>query len=133
MRLRFSVIVGLFVLLPSILFAVEGDLVVEDKAITSSLKFDTGAAVNEFSTDGTMGDNSDSAVPTEKAVVEYSVTGPGSSTDNAIPRFDGTGARTLQDSGVTIDDSDNMCVPGDSFTFGDGTGTQTLTLRWIPH
>ena len=33
--------------------------------------------------------------------------GPGSSTDNAIVRFDGTGGKTGQNSGVTIDDSNN--------------------------
>jgi hypothetical protein len=33
-----------------------------------------------------------------------SVTGPVSSTDNAIPRFDGTGGGTLQNSGITIAD-----------------------------
>ena len=31
----------------------------------------TGATINEFSTDGTMSDNSDTAVPTERAVVTY--------------------------------------------------------------
>lgn len=36
------------------------------------------------------------------------VTGPGSSTDNAIARFDGTGGKKLQNSGVTIDDSEYM-------------------------
>lgn len=36
------------------------------------------------------------------------VTGPASSTDNAIARFDGTGGKTLQNSGVLIDDSDNV-------------------------
>jgi hypothetical protein len=30
-----------------------------------------GASINEFSTDGTMSDTSDSAVPTERAVVTY--------------------------------------------------------------
>ncbi|MCK5600277.1 hypothetical protein KAR91_00220 [Candidatus Pacearchaeota archaeon] len=34
--------------------------------------------------------------------------GSGSSTDNAIPRFDGTGGFQLQNSGVIIDDSDNI-------------------------
>ena len=34
--------------------------------------------------------------------------GPGSATDNAIVRFDGTGGKTGQNSGVTIDDSNNM-------------------------
>ena len=43
------------------------------------------------------------------------VTGPGSSTDNAIARFDGTGGKTLQNSGPTIDDSGNL-------TIGDDTG-----------
>lgn len=36
------------------------------------------------------------------------LSGPASSTDNAIPRFDGTGGETLQDSSVIIDDSDNV-------------------------
>ena len=40
------------------------------------------------------------------------VTGPGSSTDNAIVRFDGTGGKTLQDSSVTITDTDDMTIPG---------------------
>ena len=36
------------------------------------------------------------------------VSGPLSSTDNAIVRFDGTGGKTLQDSNIVIDDSDNI-------------------------
>jgi len=40
------------------------------------------------------------------------VSGPGSSTDNAVARFDGTGGKTIQDSGVTIDDSDNVSGVG---------------------
>lgn len=56
------------------------------------------------------------------------VAGPGSSTDNAIPRFDGTGGKTLQDSGVTIDDSDNMTVPG---TLGvTGAQTNSAIVKW---
>jgi hypothetical protein len=35
------------------------------------------------------------------------VTGPGSATDNAIARYNGTTGKTLQNSGVTIDDSNN--------------------------
>jgi hypothetical protein len=42
------------------------------------------------------------------------VTGPGSSTDNAIARFDGAGGKTLQDSGVTIDDNDRLTLPDDA-------------------
>lgn len=59
------------------------------------------------------------------------VSGPGSSTDEAIARFDGATGKLLQDSGVTIDDSDNLTTPGNVFldsvggqlTVGDGLGT----------
>lgn len=40
------------------------------------------------------------------------VAGPGSSTDNAVARFDGTGGSTIQDSGVIIDDDDNVSGAG---------------------
>jgi len=36
-----------------------------------SIKLNSGATINEFSTDGTMAGNSDTAVPTEKAVKTY--------------------------------------------------------------
>jgi len=36
------------------------------------------------------------------------VFGPVSSTNNSVPRFDGTAGDTLQDSGIIIDDSDNV-------------------------
>jgi hypothetical protein len=44
----------------------------------------------------------------EWGVVEGNVDGPASSTDNAIARFNGTAGDTLQDSGILIDDSNNM-------------------------
>lgn len=37
-----------------------------------------------------------------------SVTGPGTSTDNAVVRFDGAGGTLVQNSGVIVDDSDNI-------------------------
>lgn len=43
------------------------------------------------------------------------VSGPASSTDNAIPRFDGIGGKTLQGSGVTISDVGNVTIPGDVY------------------
>ncbi len=39
------------------------------------------------------------------------VTGPGSSTDNAIVRFDGTGGSTLQDSALTLGDTGALSFP----------------------
>lgn len=50
-----------------------------------------------------------------------------SSTDNAIPRFDGTTGQTLQNSGVTIDDLDNIFTPGDLEINGNLTVNGTLT------
>ena len=53
------------------------------------------------------------------------VTGPGSSTDNAIARFDGTGGTTLQNSVVTIGDT------GDAVGFRI-TSTSNLVSRAVP-
>ncbi|NOR45428.1 MAG: hypothetical protein GQ534_07560, partial [Candidatus Delongbacteria bacterium] len=39
--------------------------------INGSLTLDTGGAVSRFSTDGTLATNSDSHIPTEKAVRTY--------------------------------------------------------------
>jgi hypothetical protein len=55
------------------------------------------------------------------------IDGPGSSTDNAVVRWDGTSGNIIQNSGVIIDDFDNMTIPG---TLTVGTGT--LTLEELP-
>jgi hypothetical protein len=39
------------------------------------------------------------------------MSGPGSSTDNAVARFNGTSGETVQNSGVTLDDSNNLSFP----------------------
>lgn len=49
------------------------------------------------------------------------VVGPGSSTDNAIARFDGTTGKLIQDSGATIDDSGNITAT--SFVGNASTAT----------
>lgn len=54
------------------------------------------------------------------------VEGPASSTDNAVARFDGTGGETLQNSGVTIDDSDNVSGVA-SMTVDAGGDIRTAT------
>jgi len=41
-----------------------------------------------------------------------SVSGPGSSTDNAVARFNGTTGKIIQNSLVSIDDSGNITLPG---------------------
>ena len=39
------------------------------------------------------------------------MSGPGSSTDNAVARFNGTSGETVQNSGVTLDDSNHLSFP----------------------
>ncbi len=55
------------------------------------------------------------------------VLGPsGSTTDNAMVRWDGTSAAAVQNSGVIVDDSDNMAMPG-VLTVGASSTTPTHT------
>ncbi len=54
------------------------------------------------------------------------VVGPASSTDNAIVRFDGTTGKLIQNSGVIIDDSDNLTFSGGG-TISGSSGSITLT------
>jgi hypothetical protein len=54
--------------------------------------------------------------------------GPGSATDNAIARFDGTGGKTLQNSSTTIDDNGDIVVGGTTPTITIGDGGQEDTM-----
>ncbi len=56
------------------------------------------------------------------------VTGPGAATDNAIVRFDGTGGKTIQNSSVTIDDSNNV-GGATSLSASDGISGGALTIE----
>ena len=63
------------------------------------------------------------------------VSGPGSSTDNAITRFDSTSGKIIQNSGVTIDDSNNIAglnnVTGADANLVSGTaGTSGNLVEW---
>lgn len=49
------------------------------------------------------------------------VTGPASSTDEALARFDGTGGKTLQNSNATLDDTGNLNVTAK--ILGEGAST----------
>ena len=54
--------------------------------------------------------------------------GPGSATDNAIARFNGTGGKTLQNSSTTIDDNGDIVVGGTTpkITIGDAGAEDTM-------
>lgn len=58
------------------------------------------------------------------ALGALAVAGPGSATDNAVTRFDGTGGKTVQNSLVVIDDTGNITLPGGA-TF-DGVDVSVL-------
>lgn len=57
-----------------------------------------------------------------------SITLPGSSTDNAIVRWDGTSGAALQDSGWTVDDTGNLVstVADGPTIIGDGAGSTVM-------
>lgn len=55
------------------------------------------------------------------------VTGPGSSTDNAIARFDSTTGKVIQNSAVTIDDSGNMGLGNSNVA-----AAKTITFNSVP-
>jgi hypothetical protein len=55
-----------------------------------------------------------------------SMTGPGASTDNAIARFNGTAGTTLKNSGVTIDNSNNLAGVVNITATGTITANQNL-------
>lgn len=57
------------------------------------------------------------------------VENPGTSTDNAIARFDGTTGKLIQDSAVTIDDSGFINVPVQGFKMTDGTNQWIVTIN----
>ena len=59
------------------------------------------------------------------------VAGPSSSTDNAIPRFDGTTGKRIQNSGVTIDDSDNVIDPRSVQFSGNVPAALTPGTLWF--
>gem|GEM_PF-5359892 len=62
-----------------------------------------GIATNCLQGDGTWGPKSSSG--------GGDVSGPASSTDNAVPRFDGIGGKTLQNSLLTVDDLGSPNIP----------------------
>jgi hypothetical protein len=73
-------------------------------------------------------DDTDPANPVVSATGSGSgdVVGPGSSVDNTLPRFDGTGGKTLQGSGVAV--TDNNEISGYRGHLNAQTGT-TYTLQ----
>jgi hypothetical protein len=85
-------------------------------------------AVTHVSSNGSFSDTDPIAVEfnrTGNAGADGTMSGPGSSTDNAVARFNGTDGETVQNSGVTLDDSNNLSFPDDAKAqFGAGNDLQ---------
>lgn len=89
----------------------------------TSLELPTGATINEFSTDGTLAGDSDTAVPTESAVKTYVDAAVGSVTNKII---DGDVSVTVTDStsfsGITFADAGTIAtITTDGMQFVAGT------------
>lgn len=114
---------------------------------------DTASAANSLLLDMQVGGNSKLAVRKDGRVTAENdfcieggaclsttasgsgdVTGPASSTDNAIVRFDGTGGKTLQNSGIKIDDTDQLMHINNTKLYGyilfDKNGDFTGSDYW---
>lgn len=103
--------------------------------LTTLATLDGGALTNLDGANiqsSTINSNSLDAATLSLLVGSGDVSGPASSTDTAVARFSGTGGKTLQDSGVTIDASDNVTIPGDLTVGGtaefDGLAVSTMTV-----
>ena len=58
------------------------------------------------------------------------VVGPSSATDNAVVRFDLTTGKLVQNSGVTIDDSNNLTLPGQAdLRFADSDSSNWVAFQ----
>ena len=56
--------------------------------------------------------------------------GPATATDNAVVRFDGTSGRVVQNSGVTIDDSNNVTLPAQAdMRFADSDSSNWVAFQ----
>ena len=69
----------------------------------------------------------------DESKLDNAVTGPGSSTDNAIARFDSTTGKIVQNSGVTIDDNGDIDTAGEyHVNLSDSTpGTPVTTTDGV--
>jgi hypothetical protein len=89
--------------------------------ITPDVGTSTVVLASTDEVDLTLTQGTDGSIFFNGAALEAGISGPVSSTNNAIPRWDGTGGDTLQNSGVTIYDNDTLAIPaGKTVYFGNG-------------
>lgn len=79
-----------------------------------------GTGGDPFAVDTTLLATTQAVIDSIAGLAFGDVTGPGSSTDNAIARFDGTGGKTLQNSTYTISDAGVLEIGNTTFTSQTG-------------
>jgi hypothetical protein len=109
-------------------------------AANSGIEFEENAVITGFIQTSATRDSYQLKAPATAGIVtilpaatnytidETIVKGPTSGTDNRLLRSDGTTGRLIQESGITLDDSDNMSGLN-SVSTGDLTVTGTTTLN----
>ena len=97
-----------------------------------AVAYGTGTAY-AFSAAGTAGQvliSGGAGAPTWTTYGGGNVSGPSSSTDNAIARYDGTSGKIIQNSGITIDDNANIAAAR-SLTFSGSVPATALNgMMW---
>lgn len=85
---------------------------------------DANDAIEAIETE--LGTNPSGASASVKDRFDTVVVGPGSATDNALARFDGTTGKLVQNSGLVVDDSNNISGVG---TIGSGAITSSGAVQ----
>lgn len=103
---------------------IASDATVAGTGLAGGLLSSANPIINGVAAPGT------SAIPSRQDHVHPSdttkVTGPASATDNAVARFDGTTGKLVQNSGVIVDDSNNIIGVG---TIGSGAITSSASVQ----
>lgn len=99
----------------------------DDESGTGALLFAAGDIGAGTAATATAGDNDTSIATTAFVTTAVNAKSAASSTDNAIARFDSTSG-DVQNSGVIVDDSNNVNMPGDLTTGSGGTTDPTYFM-----
>lgn len=99
----------------------------DDESGTGALLFAAGDVGAATATTASAGDNDTSIATTAFVTTAVNAKSAASSTDNAIARFDST-TGDVQNSGVIVDDSNNVNMPGDLTTGSGGTTDPTYFM-----
>lgn len=96
-----------------------------DAAVVVKGSATTGVSISAGATDVIAWDGSDFVRVTQST--NGDVVGPGSATDNAIARFDGTTGKLIQNSGVTVSDGNVVTATGFAGALDGTVGATTPT------